>query len=80
MKRFILESLLLGIAGGVIGIFMGIGFLKMIEAVFNFPAHIGLVSILLALLFSMGVGIIFGVWPAMKAAALDPVEALGHEL
>ncbi|MBN2027333.1 MAG: ABC transporter permease [Actinobacteria bacterium] len=80
LKQFLLESLLLGIAGGIIGILMGVAFLKAIEAIFNFPAYIGFVSILLALLFSMGVGIIFGVWPAMKAAALDPVEALGHEL
>jgi putative ABC transport system permease protein len=80
LKQFLIESLLLGITGGVIGICLGFGFLKMIEAIFHFPAYIGLSSILLALLFSLGVGVIFGVWPAMKAAALDPVEALGHEL
>ena len=80
LKQFLIESLLLGITGGVIGICLGFGFLKMIEAIFHFPAYIGPSSILLALLFSLGVGVIFGVWPAMKAAALDPVEALGHEL
>jgi putative ABC transport system permease protein len=80
LKQFLLESLLLGITGGIVGIFMGVGFLKIIEAIFNFPSYVGPVSILLALAFSMGVGVIFGVWPAMKAAALDPVEALGHEL
>jgi putative ABC transport system permease protein len=80
LKQFLLESLLLGISGGVIGICMGFGFLMMIEVIFDFPPYIGPASILIALLFSMGVGVIFGVWPAMKAAALDPVEALGHEL
>ncbi len=80
LKQFLLESLLLGIAGGTVGIFMGLGFMKVIEAIFDFPPHIGMASILVALFFSMGMGVIFGVWPAMKAASLHPVVALGHEL
>jgi putative ABC transport system permease protein len=79
-RQFLLESLLLGLSGGVIGIFLGFGFIAIIGAIFDFPSYTGLTSILLALLFSIGVGVIFGVWPAMKAASLDPVEALGHEL
>jgi putative ABC transport system permease protein len=80
MKQFLIEALLIGCAGGIIGIIVGLGYIKMIGALFNYPSYISLGSAVLALFFSLCVGVFFGVWPAMKAAAMDPVEALRHEL
>jgi putative ABC transport system permease protein len=79
-KQFLIEALLIGLVGGIIGVIAGLGFIKMIEALLNYPSYISLGSVLLALFFSLLVGVFFGVWPAMKAAAMDPVEALRHEL
>ena len=80
LKQFLIEALLIGLAGGIIGVIVGFGFIKMIGALFDYPSYISLGSAFLALFFSLCVGVFFGVWPAMKAAALDPVEALRHEL
>jgi putative ABC transport system permease protein len=79
-KQFLIEALLIGLVGGTIGVMAGFGFIKIIEALFDYPSYISLGSAFLALFFSLCVGVFFGVWPAMKAAALDPVEALRHEL
>ncbi len=79
-KQFLIEALLIGLAGGMIGVLAGLAFIKVIGVIFDYPSYISLGSVILALLFSLCVGVVFGVWPAMKAASMDPVEALGHEL
>jgi putative ABC transport system permease protein len=82
--QFLLESSLLSMSGGVIGILLGyaisflIGQLASMSGTPINPA-ITLDSIVLATLFSMAVGIFFGIYPANRAAQLEPVEALRSE-
>jgi len=77
--QFLVESLVLGLSGGVIGIILGIGASQLISQVFKWPTLISLQSLLLSFSFSGGVGIFFGFYPARKAARMDPIEALRFE-
>jgi putative ABC transport system permease protein len=84
LVQFLTESILLSLIGGIIGILLAWGISALIEAIAaaaNTPINpvIGLDSILLATLFSMAVGLIFGLYPANRAANLQPVEALRYE-
>ena len=77
--QFLIESVAISAIGGLIGI--GVGFLlgKLIAAVSPIPAAITLPSVILGLGFSSTVGIFFGIYPASKAARLNPIEALRYE-
>jgi len=77
MIQFIIEAVMLSALGGLVGIALGIG----IALILNnwLPAQITAWSVSLAFFFSAGVGIFFGVYPAWKAARLDPIEALRYE-
>jgi len=79
LMQFLIESVTLSCMGGLIGIALGIGCAKVISAVYGWPTLISLSSILTAFLFSAAVGVFFGFYPARKAAALDPIEALRYE-
>ena len=84
LLQFLTESSLLSLLGGVIGILLGwvLSFIVgQIAAANNTPIDpaIGLEAILLATLFSTAVGLFFGIYPANRAANLEPVEALRHE-
>lgn len=84
LAQFLIESLVLSISGGVIGILVGWGlsFLLSGVAIFgnnSFTAEVNLGSVLMATLFSAAVGIFFGIYPANRAANLEPVEALRTE-
>jgi putative ABC transport system permease protein len=77
MVQFIIEAVLLSALGGLTGIILGVGAALVIN---NWlPAQISAWSIALAFCFSAGVGVFFGVYPAWKAARLDPIEALRYE-
>lgn len=79
ITQFLTESIILTFGGGIIGIVLGIG-LSYGYSVFNssiFTISIG--SIMLAFLVSVGIGILFGWYPARKAASLQPIEALRYE-
>lgn len=77
MVQFIIEAVLLSAFGGLIGILLGIGLALILN---NWlPAQISAWSVSLAFFFSAGVGVFFGVYPAWKAARLDPIEALRYE-
>lgn len=78
LKQFLIESLLMGIVGGLLGVILGFGFVMAIEAVFDYPAYISVMSVILPMSFAIAVGGVFGVWPALKAASLDPVESMRH--
>lgn len=77
LSQFVIEAITLNIAGGVVGISIGIlGSLTMRSFL---PSVITAWSVALAFLFSFGIGVFFGVYPAYKASNLDPIEALRHD-
>jgi putative ABC transport system permease protein len=78
--QFLTEAIVLTGSGGVIGVLLGVAISMLINlAVPSLPSSIPLWSIILAVTVSMSVGLIFGMYPAIKAARLDPVEALRYE-
>ena len=78
--QFLLESVAITSVGGLLGVFSGIAFSLSVAAVFpNLPAHVSIVWILIGLLLSVAVGLFFGIYPAVKAAAMDPVRCLRYE-
>jgi putative ABC transport system permease protein len=83
LLQFLVESMVLSVLGGVIGIAIGWGISRLIGRVQlggnGITPVVGLDSVLLATLFSMAVGLFFGIYPATRAARLQPVEALRYE-
>ena len=79
LVQFLIESVLLSLVGGAIGTAAGILISKLASAITGWPAEISVLSIIVAFLFSALVGIVFGIYPAKKAAALNPIEALRYE-
>ena len=79
ITQFLLESIILTFTGGVIGIIFGIIISYVISQLTSSPFVISPASILLAFVVSAGIGILFGWYPAQKAAGLQPIEALRYE-
>ena len=79
LSQFLIEAVALSSVGGIIGIAFGVGVSKVLSVYQNWPTLISLSSIVVSFLFSAAVGIFFGFYPARKAAALDPIEALRYE-
>ena len=79
LMQFLLEAILLSVIGGIIGVGLGVFASNTVEKVMNWPVLITFHSILLAFLFCSFIGVFFGWYPAQKASALDPIEALRHE-
>lgn len=77
--QFLVESTIVGISGGVIGIILGAVTSVLISTFAGWATYISPGAVMLAFVFSAGVGIVFGLWPARKAAALSPIEALRYE-
>lgn len=77
--QFLIESVLLSLVGGAIGTAVGILISKVASALTGWPTQISLLSILVAFTFSALVGIVFGIYPAKKAAKLNPIDALRYE-
>jgi putative ABC transport system permease protein len=77
--QFMVEAVTLALVGGSIGIIMGALIAQVIAQVSPLPAAVEAWSVGLALLVSSSVGIFFGIFPAMKAARLNPIEALRYE-
>jgi putative ABC transport system permease protein len=79
LTQFLIEAVTLSSVGGLIGIVCGIGASRILSIHADWPTLISISSIAVAFLFSAAVGIFFGFYPAHKAAALDPIEALRYE-
>lgn len=79
MSQFLIEAIMLTAVGGSIGVFIGEMLSFLINAYSPLPAYIPVWAIILGLVASAGVGVVFGVFPAWKAANLDPIEALRFE-
>lgn len=78
-SQFLIESIVLSLTGGVIGIALGIIVSVAIPKLVGWPTLISSLAIIGSVVFSAAVGIFFGYYPARKAAALDPIEALRYE-
>jgi putative ABC transport system permease protein len=80
MLQFLIESAAMALLGGIFGIILGVGIAKAVTIAVSFPSAVPLWAVLLGLFVALTVGIFFGVYPARKAAILDPIVALRAEL
>ncbi len=80
LLQFLIESAVMALIGGLIGVIGGAGTAEIVTLALGWPSQVQLWSVLLGLFVAGGVGIFFGVYPASKAAKLDPIVALRTEL
>ena len=78
-SQFLIESVVLSLTGGLFGILLGVAASLAIPKILGWPTLISTMAIIGSVIFSVAVGIFFGYYPARKAAALDPIEALRYE-
>lgn len=79
LAQFLIEAVVLSLIGGLIGMLIGIGGAFLASYLLKWPPLISWTTVLIALVFSSCVGVFFGIYPANKAAKLDPIEALRYE-
>jgi len=79
MTQFLIEAVLMSFMGGIAGILLGGGASILISFLAGWSVVVSLSSVILATVFSLIVGIVFGLWPAKKASTLNPIEALRYE-
>jgi putative ABC transport system permease protein len=79
LSQFLIEAIVLCILGGIVGIIVGSGTAYLLSRSFAWNTQISSSAVISAFLFSAAVGVVFGVWPARRAAALDPIQALRYE-
>jgi putative ABC transport system permease protein len=80
LLQFLIESGTMALLGGVIGVLLGVAAAKLITIIVGFPTSVQVWSVMMGLFMATGVGVFFGVYPASKAAKLDPVTALRAEM
>ena len=79
VRQFVVEAVMISFLGGILGITFGFAMSGVIAWLAGWSTIITVSSILLAFVVSISVGLIFGIYPAVKAARLDPVEAIRYE-
>ncbi|HJS79595.1 MAG TPA: ABC transporter permease [Vitreimonas sp.] len=79
LHQFGLEAVALSVAGGIIGLLLGVLGAWLMTSLFNLPLVVGVENAMIAIAFSGLVGVLFGAYPAWRAAKLDPIEALRRE-
>ena len=79
LLQFLIEAVVLCLLGGTVGIGLGSGSAVFLRSAFQWNTSVGASSILIAFAFAAAVGVVVGVWPARRAAALDPIESLRYE-
>lgn len=79
LLQFLVESMVIGIIGGTLGVILGIGASCIISSMAGWNTVISVWAIVIAVIFSVGIGLFFGIYPARKAALLDPIDALRYE-
>jgi ABC-type antimicrobial peptide transport system permease subunit len=79
LRQFLVEAVVLCLAGGVAGILLGRGVSVTINAMLHWPTLLSLPAIFASVAVAVTVGIVFGYYPAWKASRLDPIEALRYE-
>ncbi len=77
--QFLIEAMILSVLGGLVGVICGIGAARLVQVVADFQAIVSIGSVVLAFGVSCAIGVFFGFYPAHKAAALDPIDALRYE-
>ena len=77
--QFLIESIVLSLTGGFAGILLGVFASVVVPSMLGWPTLVSTASVVGSVIFSAGVGIFFGYYPARKAAALDPIDALRYE-
>jgi putative ABC transport system permease protein len=80
LVQFLVEAVILSLIGGILGVVLGIAVAKGTTALVGMPSAIKLWAVVAALMVASSVGLFFGVYPARRAATLDPIAALRHEL
>ncbi len=79
LSQFLIEAIVLSLVGGLVGVGIGVGGSNLISSMAGWPTFVSATSIVLAVFFSMAVGVFFGFYPARKASRLNPIEALRYE-
>ena len=79
LMQFLVEAVVLSVAGGLLGVVFGVAGSTLVSLIVHWPTIVSVQSIVLSLVFSIIIGVFFGLYPARRASKLDPIEALRYE-